>query len=308
MIKKHPKHFSPIPYPGGKQWAFEMILPYIPESAVETGVVSPFLGGGAMEINLANHDVPIYGYDVDVALINFWNFWIRDKKTVIETARNYIATLPREELKEHFDLIHSPGHLHSLEGASLYFLLRRAACFGIMSSSMLKPYEFCKIRKDFIVVEFRQRGSRESKHRKRSIRRLFPEHIWNSKYYNMKVNLSSFEKSLNIHKDAFAFIDPPYVSTRNDIYKQGYNSIDHFHLYNLLKNRENWILTYGDHPIIRSIYSGFNMLETNRNSGMKVGAGRKQHNQGRMSELIIFSHGLKPQNTKSKQFFISGIS
>ena len=43
--------YSPIIYPGGKRWLFKQWLAWIPAETQK--MVSPFFGGGAMELNLA---------------------------------------------------------------------------------------------------------------------------------------------------------------------------------------------------------------------------------------------------------------
>ena len=61
---------SPLRYPGGKSRAVKHILPHFPEDVTE--VCSPFLGGGSVELALAEKGVWVYGYDTFEPLIWFW--------------------------------------------------------------------------------------------------------------------------------------------------------------------------------------------------------------------------------------------
>ena len=52
---------SPLRYPGGKSRAVKHILPYFPENT--TTVVSPFMGGSSVELNLAAKGIEVYASD-----------------------------------------------------------------------------------------------------------------------------------------------------------------------------------------------------------------------------------------------------
>ena len=73
---------SPLRYPGGKRWLFTTLLPFIPECTKE--MVSPFLGGGAIELNMALRGVKVYGYDTFEPLVNFWNRYLACPSTLVE--------------------------------------------------------------------------------------------------------------------------------------------------------------------------------------------------------------------------------
>src|SRR3989344_8163066 len=59
---------SPLRYAGGKSLAVGLILERIPERVER--VVSPFFGGGSVEIAIANElNIPVVGYDIFDILI-----------------------------------------------------------------------------------------------------------------------------------------------------------------------------------------------------------------------------------------------
>ena len=60
---------TPIRYAGGKSRAVKIISPYLDN---ETKIVSPFMGGGSLEVNWASKGIEVIGYDLFDALVNFW--------------------------------------------------------------------------------------------------------------------------------------------------------------------------------------------------------------------------------------------
>ena len=60
---------------------------------------------------------------------------------------------------------------------------------------------------------------------------------------------------------------------------------EHFNhelLYNIIKNKKNWILTYNNHEYIKNLYKDFIILDTNWSYGM---------NKSKLSsEIIIISN------------------
>jgi len=60
-----------IRYAGGKSKAIKHIIKHIPNN-IDT-IVSPFVGGGSLEVYLANElNKKVIGYDVFDILVNFW--------------------------------------------------------------------------------------------------------------------------------------------------------------------------------------------------------------------------------------------
>jgi DNA adenine methylase len=75
-----------------------------------------------------------------------------------------------------------------------------------------------------------------------------------------------FER-LIAHDDYYLiFLDPPYYKVGNDLYQCGFTTEDHERLANLLRNTSNqWVLTYDDHPRIRSLYKWAKIKEVPMN-------------------------------------------
>ena len=76
------------------------------------------------------------------------------------------------------------------------------------------------------------------------------------------------------------YIDPPYYEVGNTLYLCGFTEEDHLRLAENLKQRNNWILSYNNHPFIKKLYQSYEQIVTSvaGNGGMKTN-----------SELLILS-------------------
>lgn len=57
----------------------------------------------------------------------------------------------------------------------------------------------------------------------------------------------------------FLYLDPPYVSKGRQLYLHSFDKNDHHTLHKHLKDRNDWVLSYDNHPLIREIYNGHEM-------------------------------------------------
>ena len=260
---------SPLLYPGGKRWLFKTLSEYLPKV---DEMVSPFLGGGAIELNLSARGVKVYGYDICPHLTNFWQYWISGQYIVQKDAETLLDGWSHEDLV-------SEKHDRFLGGSEIkynpymqavwYYLFNKLSMQGLVFESYVIPYEKCADGWRRAVSDYRQ---------------VFPQFEWH-RDYALSVSQSSFEDTLTKHPNTFAYLDPPYVNTEY-IYKDG-AGFDHYLLSELLISRDNWILSYSNSDIIRQLYNGYRMLELVKTSGFrKAGENKKQH------ELLIFSHDI----------------
>ncbi len=109
----------PLRYAGGKSRAVGQIIQHFPENL--TSLVSPFLGGGAVEVaNAIELDIPVQAYDVFDLLTNYWQAQLNQPEALADritrlgppTTDNYAAV--KERLKTHWggeELIKDPTEL-----------------------------------------------------------------------------------------------------------------------------------------------------------------------------------------------------
>lgn len=234
---------SPLRYPGGKSWLVRDFLRYMRMDTQE--VLSPFLGGGAIELNLALMGKKIYAYDICPNLINFWQHWIDSPFKIEQDAKKLLEGFNYSKLKQ----IKTNFNFKGYEGAVYYYACNRISFGGVVWGSHVRLYE--KVDGKFVYPLHKNQTSR---------RNVFPfTHLWRIlPRVNIHVGIQDFKSSLEMHPDIFTYLDPPYVGTE-DLY--GLKDFDHIGLYNILHTRRNWILSYNDSEMIRQLYADYKRIK-----------------------------------------------
>ena len=243
-------------YPGGKERGKKTIISFIPEHVDE--VCSPFLGGGAVELDLNQRGIQVHGYDVFQPLVNCWRQIGINPGAVAETARLFYP-LDRDgfyQLQKSYFSIPDP-----VTQAAAFFAINRSSFSGLTFSGGYSGERFTLSSIDKLA------------------RTATP---------NLTVEEADFETSLSLHPDAFAYLDPPYLlaASKSNLYGirgDAHRDFDHGRLADVLRSRLGcWLLSYNDAPAVRRLYEGFAMVAASWTYGTgKVGA-----------ELLIFSNEL----------------
>lgn len=249
---------SPIRFVGGKSRAAAIILEYIPPSA---SIVSPFLGGGSVEIALAASGVKVVGYDILEPLTCFWHYLLADPELL---CREIMKLYPLS--KDQFATIKAalPTMEVSLEKAVMYYVINRASFSGAALSGGM--------------------SARHDRFTRRGIQSLA-----NFRAPNLSVFNADFRDSIVSHPREFLYLDPPYRLARGKNVLYGVNGsthkdFDHKSLFSLLKNRGRWLMSYNDDARITSLYKGFPMVEVSWTYSMPA--------TKRSNEILIGSRDL----------------
>src|ERR1035437_4667579 len=88
---------TPLYYMGGKSKAVRTILSFIPDNIKY--LVSPFVGGGSIEVACSGFNFPVVCYDQYFPLICFWASLRHNKKELIEEVLK-MKPVTRELYKE----------------------------------------------------------------------------------------------------------------------------------------------------------------------------------------------------------------
>ncbi|MCL2063819.1 MAG: DNA adenine methylase [Candidatus Cloacimonetes bacterium] len=245
---------SPLRYAGGKSLAVGEIVQYIPTDIKK--VISPFIGGGSVEIAIAKElKIDVIGYDIFELLVKYWQCQI---KTPIELYKSLKAL---ENTKEEYARIkeilkniwnkkegYLPNNLSDLELATYYYFNHNLSYgpgfLGWMSSIYTERQRYIsmieKVR-DFYVP-------------------------------NLKVFHSSYEEVLHKHKNDFLYLDPPYFLDGNSKMFKGiypmrnfpvhHNGFKHDLLANLLKQHKGgFVLSYNDCSWVREAYGDCEIID-----------------------------------------------
>lgn len=243
---------SPLRYAGGKSRARKYIMPLIP--ADEPTLLSPFFGGGSVEIALAERGMNIIGYDIFEPLVNFWQVALINSDEIAKIARQYYPLN-----KETFLWLKKQLGGTNLERAVRFYVINRASFSGTTYSGGMAPYKDTRFTPSAI------------------------DYLSSFKVSNILVNYGDFHDILSKHKDCIVYADPPYIidSKIYGVKSDVHIDFDHIGLYDLLSERDKWILTYNNCDIIKDMYSDYHMISPEWKYGMRNGV--------TSNELIILS-------------------
>ncbi|MDX1949802.1 MAG: DNA adenine methylase [Rickettsiales bacterium] len=245
---------TPLRYAGGKSLAVGSIIDLIPSNLNK--VVSPFIGGGSVEVAIAKElNIEVIGYDIFDLLVNYWQNQINNPEELYQNLKKIKNT--KEEYENIRNILRGiwnkkdgllENKFSSLELATYYYFSHNLSYgpgfLGWMSS---------------IYTNDKKYNSMLEKVRSFSVK-------------NLKVFNESFEKAIPNHNQDFLYLDPPYYLQGNSKMFRGlypmrnfpihHNGFNHNLLFELLKKHKGgFILSYNDCEWVRETYKDFNIVE-----------------------------------------------
>tara|TARA_S200002703_G_scaffold159606_1_gene173702 strand:- start:94 stop:993 length:900 start_codon:yes stop_codon:yes gene_type:complete len=257
---------TPIRYAGGKSKAYKIITEYIPKLPYPKRIISPFIGGGSLESKWSSElDIPVYGFDIFHALVNFWNVLLDSPNEFADalqkltpTKENYAVIKEQlvrwdytQEMLKDWSTDHykrEPIQLDNITAAAYYYFNHNLSYGPMYMGWMSKIYE-SQTKWDKMV------------HYIRSYR--------NS---NLHVEEQTFDQVIPNYPDDLIYLDPPYYLDKDsdnkmlkgmypncniDVHHKGF---DHEKLRDQLHNHKgSFILSYNNCETIREYYSDFDL-------------------------------------------------
>ena len=247
---------SPLRYPGGKNRAVKDIYRYIPKS--EKILCSPFLGGASVELACSTC-MTVRGYDIFEPLVNFWNILIDDPEGLADAVLRYrpLSRTKFYNLQKIFMTLEN-----SIDRAAAFFVLNRSSFSGTTFSGGMSPGH--------------------KRFTESAIQRLHDFRV-----SNFIVEKMDFKESIKQNKDAFLYLDPPYLNGQSLYGHKGntHKGFDHASLADILRKRDRWILSYNDCEEIRKYYRGYRILDIHWTYGV---------NKTKISnEVLVISHDME---------------
>lgn len=227
---KYPK--TPLRYPGGKQHACKKILILIPSDIDR--LVSPFAGGCSIEIAVSHFGKKVRAYDNLKPLVEFFK-WLKKDPHLLHAKCLEHYPIDKNKfnyLKQNIDMY------NGVDLAASFFTINRSSFSGSSFSGGYSPGANNIFTKSSI------------------------DYLLKFKSNNLSVFNNDFEDTITKNSDDFLYLDPPYM-IKNNLYGkngQSHKNFNHEKLFNLLKNRKKWIMSYNDCNEIRDIYKGFEIL------------------------------------------------
>lgn len=251
---------SPLRYPGGKTRACKIIDNVINKF---NKIISPFFGGGSFEFYMQNK----YGFklivnDKFIPLYNFWKQIKNDKKKLCDELRN-IESISKEDFINYRNLIMTLNE-NILEQSIYYFIINRCSFNGSTLSGGFS-------------IEASKKRFTKSCINKIELLDFSNIDIYNYDFIDFLNELDDNERLL--------FLDPPYyLETKSKLYGNNgdmHENFNHQSLFELIKTKRNWIMTYNNCDYIKNLYKNFIIIDVNWTYGMNV--------DKKSSEIIIIS-------------------
>jgi DNA adenine methylase len=261
------KNISPLRYPGGKTRACkiidEIIIKYFNLDNFNI-LLSPFFGGGSFEFYFQNK----YGYKLCVndkftPLYNFWN-QVKINKYELCNELKKIKIITKEDFTNYRKTILELNN-NILQQAIQYFIINRCSFSGATLSG-----------------GFSEEASMK-RYTTSSIDRIETLDFNNIDIYNY-----DFEYFINTYSNdkSIIFLDPPYYLDKNSkLYGNDgdlHNNFNHEKLFNVIKLKKNWIITYNNCDYIKNMYKEYIILNVNWSYSM--------NKTKSSSEIIIISN------------------
>ena len=278
---------TPIRYAGGKTRAIKIISPYLDN---ETKIISPFMGGGSLEVNWASKGIEVIGYDLFDVLVNFWDTLINDKDGLVNKLRDIDPT-PEE-----------------------YNRIKEILMTWENTQEMLKGWKTDHYKRDNTITldnitaaayyYFNHNTSYGPGYLGWGSSVYLNQKKWDSMINNIsKFNLpnlsvkqGSFDNVLPNHINDTLYLDPPYYLERDKDNKMftgiypmrnipiHHNNFNHELLMDILKQHKGkFVLSYNNCETIREYYKDFTQVFPSWNYSMgngetRIGKNRKDAN------------------------------
>jgi DNA adenine methylase len=232
-------------YPGGKTRMSDIISEYFKDYDT---IISPFLGGGSVELKLGDLGKKVITSDIDEHLINCWQRLCNDRDEMYGYAECYYKFFHSDVLKEikrekYIKMREEAGKLLDVCGAAKYWIVNRLSFSGLGLRGGFSEQAIKAELGPLVMKRLKE---------------------WNRpKGFEIPVRVS-FEELLNKYPDFPVFLDPPYYLKKGWLYPN-HKDFDHKKLVDILKKRNTpFMMTYNDCPEIRELYSYENITIRDR--------------------------------------------
>jgi DNA adenine methylase len=280
---------TPLRYAGGKSRAIKHISHIAKD---EETIVSPFFGGGSLEVHWASNHKKVIGYDIFDVLVNFWNILLNKNDELVEEL-NKIKPTKEEYSRIKEELMKTPNTQNMLSDwkTDTY---RRNQIVELDDVKLAAYYYFnhnCSYGPGYL-------GWGSSVYLKDDKWKNMIDKIQKFKVPQLEVKHDSFENVLVNHNNDFIYLDPPYYTEMDSdnkmhaaiypmknipVHHDGFN---HELLKDLLKNHKGkFVLSYNNCETIREYYKEFDQSFPTWNYSMGNGETRIGKNRKEMGIL-----------------------
>jgi len=266
---------SPIRYAGGKTLAVGHVVELIPDDVER--VVSPFFGGGSIEIAIAKHlEIPVVGYDIFDILMNYWQHQISQPQQLYDALVELKPTkVEHERVRKMLKRVWNKELVLDPLTLAAYFVFNFNLSYGpgFMGWS---SHIYLDSQRYYRMIE--------------RVKRFRAE--------NLTVECADFRDIMAQHRDDFLYLDPPYYLDGDSKMFRGiypmrnipvhHEGFSHDELRDLLRqHRGGFVLSYNDCTTIREYYDGYDISTPSWQYTMGQGETRRENYIKKSHELLI---------------------
>ena len=236
---------TPFRYAGSKNKLLPVIMPHLDKLLQNKSTFADgFVGGGSVLLEVAHRyrDMQLFANDKDRWVYSFWKVVSDSNRTSLDDLLKLMSVTPtidlfnklREEKVDDNDTV-------ACAYRAIFF--NRTAFSGILSSGPIGGQEqkskwTVNCRYNFKKLKSKIEKCHELLQGRTTVS---CENILNYKYLT--------------EGDGVIYLDPPYFKAGDSLYPEKMSEIEHEALSKILLTRENWVLSYDDHPVINKLYS-----------------------------------------------------
>lgn len=273
-------NLTPLRYPGGKARLFKYFHRIISQNALyDCRYVEPFCGGAGLAIGLLRGGVvdSIHLNDFDRAVYAFWSSAVHQTDALCEKIERTPCSM--ETWHECRDVYQCADTAPLLDLGYATFFLNRTNRSGILKAGViggLKQTGKWKLDARLNVPDLLDRIQRIGQLESR-----ITVTQWDATDLVASYSQKDDYRTL-------IYLDPPYVDKGPGLYLNAYEKSDHERLAKRVEKLKcNWVVSYDDHPLIRSLYDHY------RSADLSLHYSAQEHRRvGR--ERIYFSDSLLP--------------
>lgn len=269
MDNKKTETKSIFRYPGGKTRKANEISEYF--NNFDT-IISPFLGGGSVELKLANNGKNVISADLDKHLINCWENLCHNRDEMYEYANEYAimfhSNIPKENKRElYYALKDYASFIFDVKGAAAYWIVNRLSFSGLGLKGGFSEQAIKAELGPLIMKRLKE---------------------WVRLQGFMVPVCMSFEELLSkFNHTVPIFLDPPYFLTKGWLYPN-HENFDHYKLYDCLMNIKNpFMMTYNNCEEIMELYTQDKEIKIEEKSWYYAMTNKRQGNELFISRGII---------------------
>jgi DNA adenine methylase len=284
--KRVMRHFSPLRYPGGKGRLSPFVQRIFEDNDLLDGhYVEPYAGGAAVALSLLllEYASRIYINDISKPVYLFWKAVLSDTDALCRRINDRKVT-PAEWKRQRDILFHFRDHSRVSVAFAMFFLNRTNRSGIIHSGGMIG-------------------GNDQTGEWKIDARYNRPELIGRIEAiaaYSNRIRVSNNDAEAFLKRTVptlptktLMYLDPPYFDQGQSLYENHYQPEDHIRLASVFRKklRRHWIISYDNHPQIRTAYRGCKRLIYS----LPYSAARRYDG----SEVMFFSDSLRVPSVKS---------